>query len=180
MHTVDPTCNSQLAKDGWYTQVESNTVKPAMSDHLYITSLSSTVRDIFHCTVETGFLPPLMDEKRGKQTILVEKSKTQKIKLIIFAWISLLIREFRYYANYLPYKMNYITMKKVANTIETVSFLPLMEGQKNWFRLYTCNWMELTSKLIDNLLSRERIQSQQQQVRARGARSFLNESQEHK
>ena len=76
--------------------------------------------------------------------------------------------------------MNYITMKKVANTIETVSFLPLMEGQKNWFRLYTCNWMELTSKLIDNLLSRERIQSQQQQVRARGARSFLNESQEHK
>ena len=39
--------------------------------------------------------------------------------------------------------------------------------------------MELTSKLIDNLLSRERIQSQQQQARAREARSFLNESQEH-
>ena len=34
-----------------------------MSDHLYSTSLSLTVRDIFHCTIETGFLPPLMDEK---------------------------------------------------------------------------------------------------------------------
>ena len=29
-------------------------------------------------------------------------------------WISLLIREFRYYANYLPYKMNYMAMEKVA------------------------------------------------------------------
>ena len=53
-----------------------------MSDHLYIASLSLTVRDIFHCTVETGFLPPLMHEKGGKQTILVEKSKSQKIYVV--------------------------------------------------------------------------------------------------